>query len=88
MKFYRLQVVLITSLEDTLVMICVFQEQADEPPHEKEKRIRNINNLHAFHLFCQHRFEESLPLFSMLGTGGEWKYFYIYKYLLIFLDQS
>ncbi|PVD26341.1 hypothetical protein C0Q70_14012 [Pomacea canaliculata] len=43
-------------------------EQADEPPHEKEKRIRNINNLHAFHLFCQHRFEESLPLFSMLGT--------------------
>ncbi|KAK7104918.1 vam6/Vps39-like protein [Littorina saxatilis] len=43
-------------------------EQADEPPHEREKRVRNINNLYAFQLFCQHRFEESLQLFAKLGT--------------------
>ncbi|KAK7506799.1 hypothetical protein BaRGS_00001650, partial [Batillaria attramentaria] len=43
-------------------------EQADEPPEEREKRIRNINNLYAFQLFCQHRFEESLKLFAKLGT--------------------
>lgn len=45
------------------------QEQADEPPQEREKRVRNINNLYAFQLFCQHRFEESLQLFGKLGTG-------------------
>lgn len=43
-------------------------EQANEPEQEREKRIRNINNLYAFHLFCQHRFEESLQLFGKLGT--------------------
>ncbi|XP_076463553.1 vam6/Vps39-like protein [Babylonia areolata] len=43
-------------------------EQADEPPQEREKRVRNINNLYAFQLFCQHRFEESLQLFAKLGT--------------------
>lgn len=43
-------------------------EQADEPAQEREKRVRNINNLYAFQLFCQHRFEDSLQLFAKLGT--------------------
>jgi len=43
-------------------------ELSQESEIEKEKRIRNIKNLYAFELFCQRRFDESLKLFSRLGT--------------------
>ncbi|KAK6183438.1 hypothetical protein SNE40_010920 [Patella caerulea] len=43
-------------------------EMTEEPELEKQKRIRNIQNLYAFDLFCQHRFEESMNLFATLGT--------------------
>ncbi|ESP01601.1 hypothetical protein LOTGIDRAFT_200189, partial [Lottia gigantea] len=43
-------------------------EMTEEPELEKQKRIRNIQNLYAFDLFCQHRFEESMKLFAKLGT--------------------
>ncbi|XP_071079249.1 vam6/Vps39-like protein isoform X1 [Haliotis cracherodii] len=43
-------------------------DMQDEPESEKEKRIRNINNLYAFDLFCQHKFEESMKIFDSLGT--------------------
>jgi len=41
----------------------------DEVPQEKEYRLHSIRNLHAFDLFCQHRFEDSLSIFTQLGTG-------------------
>ena len=47
-----------------------FQDMQEEPDSEKEKRIRNINNLYAFDLFCQHKFEESMKIFDTLGTGN------------------
>jgi len=41
----------------------------DEVPQEKEYRLHSIRNLYAFDLFCQHRFEDSLNIFTQLGTG-------------------
>lgn len=41
----------------------------DEPEEEKRKRVHNIKNLHAFDLFCKHRFEDSMEIFGKLGTG-------------------
>ncbi|XP_041353642.1 vam6/Vps39-like protein [Gigantopelta aegis] len=43
-------------------------EMTDEPESEKAKRTRSIQNLYAFHLFCQHNFEESMKIFDQLGT--------------------
>jgi len=47
---------------------CV-QNMTDEIPQEKEYRLHSIRNLYAFDLFCQHRFEDSLIIFTQLGTG-------------------
>jgi len=41
----------------------------DEIPQEKEYRLHSIRNLYAFDLFSQHRFEDSLLIFTQLGTG-------------------
>jgi len=41
----------------------------DEIPQEKEYRLHSIRNLYAFDLFSQHRFEDSLIIFTQLGTG-------------------
>jgi len=41
----------------------------DEIPQEKEYRLHSIRNLYAFDLFSQHRFEDSLTIFTQLGTG-------------------
>jgi len=49
-------------------VICV-QNMTDEVPQEKEYRLHSIRNLYAFDLFCQHRFEDSLNIFTQLGTG-------------------
>ena len=40
-----------------------------EPEKEKEKRKETIQNLFAFDMFCQKRFDESLQLFAQLQTG-------------------
>jgi len=45
------------------------QNMTDEVPQEKEYRLYSIRNLYAFDLFCQHRFEDSLNIFTQLGTG-------------------
>lgn len=39
-----------------------------EPEKEKEKRKETIQNLFAFDMFCQKRFDESLQLFAQLQT--------------------
>lgn len=41
----------------------------DEAEDEKQRRINGIKTLHAFHLFCEHKFEESMHIFVTLGTG-------------------
>jgi hypothetical protein len=41
----------------------------EEPTLEKARRKENIQNLYAFELFCQKRFDESLQLFARLQTG-------------------
>ncbi|XP_022091314.1 vam6/Vps39-like protein [Acanthaster planci] len=40
----------------------------DEVEADKQRRIQHIQNLYAFELFQQHRFEESMKMFSKLGT--------------------
>ena len=40
-----------------------------EPEKEKEKRKEGIQNLFAFEMFCQKRFDDSLQLFAQLETG-------------------
>lgn len=39
-----------------------------EPEHEKAKRKEHIQNLFAFDMFCQKRFDDSLQLFAQLET--------------------
>ncbi|KAL9957718.1 hypothetical protein ACROYT_G034654 [Oculina patagonica] len=39
-----------------------------EPEHEKAKRKESIQNLFAFDMFCQKRFDDSLQLFAQLET--------------------
>lgn len=43
-------------------------DMTDEPDEEKQKLIHNIKTLHAFDLFCKHRFEDSMEIFGKLGT--------------------
>ncbi|XP_031566770.1 vam6/Vps39-like protein [Actinia tenebrosa] len=43
-------------------------ELVEEPTAEKARRKENIQNLYAFELFCQKRFDESLQLFARLQT--------------------
>ena len=40
-----------------------------EPEQEKAKRRERIQNLFAFDMFCQKRFDDSLQLFAQLETG-------------------
>ncbi|XP_072024948.1 vam6/Vps39-like protein [Amphiura filiformis] len=40
----------------------------DEVEADKQRRIQQIQNLYAFELFQQHRFEESMKMFAKLGT--------------------
>ena len=37
---------------------------------ERAKLVRSIQLLKAFNLYTQHRFDESLALYSQLGTGA------------------
>lgn len=41
----------------------------EEVEADKQMRIQNIQNLYAFELFQQERFEESMKLFAKLSTG-------------------
>lgn len=52
-------------------MRCLFSEQdmVVEPEEEKAKRKESIQNLFAFDMFCQKRFDDSLQLFAQLETG-------------------
>ncbi|XP_071480649.1 vam6/Vps39-like protein [Diadema antillarum] len=40
----------------------------DEVEADRQRRIQHIQNLYAFDLFQQHRFEESMKMFAKLGT--------------------
>jgi len=52
-------------------MHCLFSEQdmVVEPEEEKAKRKESIQNLFAFDMFCQKRFDDSLHLFAQFETG-------------------
>ena len=45
------------------------QDMVVEPEQEKATRKESIQNLYAFDLFCQKKFDDSLQLFAQLGTG-------------------
>lgn len=45
------------------------QDMVVEPEQEKATRKENIQNLYAFDLFCQKKFDDSLQLFAQLETG-------------------
>ena len=57
----------------------------DEVEADKQRRIQQIQNLYAFELFQQHRFEESMKMFAKLGTGKcllhgrnqSWSWYYL-----------
>lgn len=40
----------------------------DDSDSEKHHQINHIQNLYAFNLFCQKRFDDSMQVFAMLGT--------------------
>lgn len=40
-----------------------------EPEQEKAAQKESIQNLYAFDLFCQKKFDDSLQLFAQLETG-------------------
>ena len=42
----------------------------DDSDGEKSQQIHHIQNLYAFNLFCQKRFDDSMQGFAKLGTGG------------------
>ena len=50
-------------------MLCLGQYMTDEVEADRQRRIQHIQNLYAFELFQQHRFEESMKMFAKLGTG-------------------
>lgn len=43
----------------------------DDADGDKKQQIHHIQNLYAFNLFCQKRFDESMQVFAKLGTGEE-----------------
>ncbi|MEE6525037.1 hypothetical protein FKM82_024816, partial [Ascaphus truei] len=43
-------------------------QMKDDADGEKLQQIHHIQNLYAFNLFCQKRFDESMQVFSKLGT--------------------
>ncbi|XP_060077097.1 vam6/Vps39-like protein [Ylistrum balloti] len=43
-------------------------DMTEEPEDEKQKLINRIKTLHAFNLFCERKFEESMMIFVKLGT--------------------
>lgn len=45
------------------------QDMVVEPEQEKAARKESIQNLYAFDLFCQKKFDDSLQLFAQLETG-------------------
>lgn len=42
----------------------------DDSDGDKRQQIHHIQNLYAFNLFCQKRFDDSMQVFAKLGTGG------------------
>lgn len=43
----------------------------DDSDGDKKQQIHHIQNLYAFNLFCQKRFDDSMQVFAKLGTGEE-----------------
>ncbi|XP_069116960.1 vam6/Vps39-like protein isoform X1 [Argopecten irradians] len=43
-------------------------DMTEEPDDEKQTRINRIKTLHAFNLFCERKFEDSMNIFVKLGT--------------------
>lgn len=41
----------------------------DDSDADKRQQIHHIQNLYAFNLFCQKRFDDSMQGFAKLGTG-------------------
>lgn len=41
----------------------------DDSDGDKKQQIHHIQNLYAFNLFCQKRFDDSMQVFAKLGTG-------------------
>lgn len=50
------------------------QKMKDDADGDKKQQIHHIQNLYAFNLFCQKRFDDSMQVFAKLGTGEEQVY--------------
>lgn len=49
--------------------LCSLQKMKDDSDGDKKQQIHHIQNLYAFNLFCQKRFDDSMQVFAKLGTG-------------------
>uniref|UniRef100_A0A673YP02 VPS39 subunit of HOPS complex n=1 Tax=Salmo trutta TaxID=8032 RepID=A0A673YP02_SALTR len=59
------------SIMDTLTdsFVCfALQNMKDDVEGDKRQQIHHIQNLYAFNLFCQKRFDDSMQVFAKLGT--------------------
>lgn len=50
----------------------------DDSDGDKKQQIHHIQNLYAFNLFCQKRFDDSMQVFAKLGTGESPDYCLLY----------
>lgn len=57
------------------------QKMKDDSDGDKKHQIHHIQNLYAFNLFCQKRFDDSMDVFAKLGTGGAHVLFWRAKYV-------
>lgn len=55
----------------------------DDSDGEKKQQIHHIQNLYAFNLFCQKRFDDSMQVFAKLGTGKSPGTFFFFVFVLV-----
>lgn len=53
----------------SLFSLVFAQKMKDDSDADKRPQIHHIQNLFAFNLFCQKRFDDSMQVFAKLGTG-------------------
>lgn len=54
----------------------------DDSDGDKKQQIHHIQNLYAFNLFCQKRFDDSMQVFAKLGTGKSFDTIFLFFVLV------
>ncbi|XP_010778945.1 vam6/Vps39-like protein [Notothenia coriiceps] len=64
-------------LQDKQFELALQLAMKDDSDGDKKQQIHHIQNLYAFNLFCQKRFDDSMQVFAKLGTGENSKLFFL-----------